>query len=92
MSAPTNPKGTRWSAYRDYGRFGAYPKAAVKSGESLTLKYRFLIAYGDMPPAEFIQKIDDQFTGAATPTATPKTTVKPAEVSNPAAPKKPTAK
>jgi hypothetical protein len=87
MSAPTNPKGTRWSAYRDYGRFGAYPKAAVKSGESLTLKYRFLIADGEMPPVEFIQKIDDQFTGAATATAAPKTTVKPAEGSKPAAPK-----
>jgi len=27
MSHPHNPKKTRWSAYRDYARFGAFPKA-----------------------------------------------------------------
>src|SRR5205823_6030029 len=26
ISHPENPKGTKWSAYRDYGRFGAFPK------------------------------------------------------------------
>ena len=88
MSSPENPKGTRWSAYRDYGRFGAYPKASVKSGESLTVKFRFLIADGEMPAVDFIQKIDDQFTGTTSPT--PKTTVKPAEGPKAAAPKKPT--
>jgi hypothetical protein len=88
MSSPENPKGTRWSAYRDYGRFGAYPKASVKSGESLTVKFRFLIADGEMPAVEFIQKIDDQFTGAIAPTPAPKTTMKPAEGVKTAAPKK----
>jgi hypothetical protein len=91
MSHPDNPKGTRWSAYRDYGRFGAFPKAELKSGDTLTVKYRFLIADGEMPPIELIQKVDDQFTGATTPTAMPKTTVKPAEGSKPAT-KKPAAK
>ncbi len=90
-SAPDDPKGTRWSAYRDYGRFGAYPKTAVKSGETLTLKYRFLIADGAMPPTDYIQKIGDEFTGGTT-TATPKTTLKGAEVSKPATPKKPATK
>jgi hypothetical protein len=94
MSSPENPKGTRWSAYRDYGRFGAYPKANVKAGESLTVKYRFLIAEGDMPPVDFIQKIDDQFTGAAAPTPAPRTTTKAAEGAKASTPKpkKPAAK
>lgn len=92
MNSPGNPKGTQWSAYRDYGRFGAAPKAEVKSGESLTVNYRFLIADGEMPPVELIQKVDDQFTGAATPTPTPQTTVKPAEITKPATPKKTPAK
>ncbi|MDB5322572.1 MAG: hypothetical protein JWN40_4203 [Phycisphaerales bacterium] len=86
MSSPENPKGTRWSAYRDYGRFGAYPKASVKSGESLTVKFRFLIADGEMPAVGFIQKIDDQFTGTTSPP--PKTTVKPAEGAKAPTPKK----
>ena len=83
MSHPENPKGTKWSAYRDYGRFGAYPTASVKKGESLTVKYRFLIADGEMPPAEAIQKSWDQFAGAKEPTPTPKVTVLHAEGGGP---------
>jgi hypothetical protein len=79
VNHPDNPKGTRWSAYRDYGRFGAFPKASLKNGESLTLKYRFLIADGDLPAADVIQKSADEFTGASTPTVAPKTTLKPAD-------------
>jgi hypothetical protein len=79
INHPDNPKGTRWSAYRDYGRFGAFPKASLKNGESLTLKYRFLIADGELPVADVIQKSADQFTGATTPTPAPKTTLKPAD-------------
>jgi hypothetical protein len=87
MSGPANPKGTRWSAYRDYGRFGAFPKASVKSGESLTVKYRFLIADGEMPRVEVIQGAYDKFAGVAGPTAPPAVTVKKAEGSKPAATK-----
>jgi hypothetical protein len=64
MNHPDNPKNTRYSAYRDYGRFGAFPTAAVKSGESITFRYRFLIADGDMPEAGVIQKTWDEFAGA----------------------------
>jgi len=71
MNHPDNPKNTRYSAYRDYGRFGAFPKATVKAGESLTLKYRFLIADGEMPPAEMIQRCWDEFAGASTPSPVP---------------------
>jgi len=72
---PDNPKGTVYSAYRDYGRFGAFFKKDIRSGESLTLKYRFLVAAGEMPPIDAVQKCWDQFAGAATPSPTPKTTV-----------------
>lgn len=75
FSHPENPKGTRWSAYRDYGRFGAFPVATIKKGESLTLKYRFLVADGEMISAAEIQSYADAFTGAKEPTPTPKTTV-----------------
>ncbi|HSU67427.1 MAG TPA: DUF6807 family protein, partial [Tepidisphaeraceae bacterium] len=67
INSPENPKGTRFSTYRDYGRFGAFPKTDVKSGQTLVLKYRFIVADGPMLPAEFIEKSADQFTGATTP-------------------------
>lgn len=56
MNHPQNPKGTKYSAYRDYGRFGAFFTKELKSGETLTLRYRILVADGEMPPNEFIQK------------------------------------
>jgi hypothetical protein len=83
MSHPDNPKKTKWSAYRDYGRFGAFPTAEIKSGEALVLRYRFLIADGEMPPVEAIEKSWDEFAGVKEPTAAPKTTVLPAEKSAP---------
>lgn len=79
MSSPENPKGIQWSAYRDYGRFGALPKAELKSGKSLTLKFRFLIADGEMPQPAMIEKVYDQFTGAKDPSPVPQVTVKKAE-------------
>jgi len=82
MSHPSNPKGTRWSAYRDYGRFGAFPVAKIEKGGTLVLQYRFLLAEGAMPAADFINKSYNDFAGASTPT--PKVTVLPAEKSAPA--------
>ncbi len=79
MNAPTNPKQTHYSAYRDYGRFGAFFKAQIKNGEALTVKYRFLIADGEMPPSDVIQKSWDQFAAVTTPTQVPVMTVKNAE-------------
>lgn len=78
VNHPQNPKGTRWSAYRDYGRFGAFRKANLQQGETLTLKYRFVITDGDQLPPDQIQQIADDFTGASN-TPTPKTTAKPAD-------------
>jgi hypothetical protein len=79
MNSPDNPKGSRFSAYRNYGRFGAFPKAEIQPGPPLVLKYRFLIADGPMPSAAAIQTLWDNFAGVQTPSPTPKLTITPAE-------------
>lgn len=47
-----NPSGTRWSAYRNYGRFGAFPVIEIPEGETKTLRYRFRITQGETPARE----------------------------------------
>ena len=76
MNHPDNPKKTRFSAYRDYGRFGAFFVAPINSGKSLTVKYRFLITDGEMPPIATIEKCWDEFAGVARPTSVPPVTVR----------------
>ncbi|GAF71813.1 unnamed protein product, partial [marine sediment metagenome] len=49
MNPPENPRPTIYSAYRDYGRFGAFFKKKIGSGETLALRYRILVVEGDMP-------------------------------------------
>jgi len=50
MNHPVNPKGTLYSAYRDYGRFGAFFEDTIKKDQTLTLRYRLWISRGDLPP------------------------------------------
>lgn len=87
MAHPENPKDTRWSAYRDYGRFGAFPVIEIKKGSTATVRHRFLIAEGTMPPAAYIQQSYDQFAGAAQASPVPPVTVKPVGAAKPATPK-----
>ena len=49
INHPDNPKPVIYSAYRDYGRFGAFFKKEIKAGETLTLRYRILVVEGEMP-------------------------------------------
>lgn len=84
---PANPTGTRASAYRDYGRFGYFPVAPIKKGETLTLKYRFWVAEGAMPSAAAIQAVGNAFTGQDTKPGP--VTVKPADKAAPPKPKAP---
>jgi len=49
MSHPTLPKGNIYSAYRDYGRFGAYFVEELDKGETATFKVRFYISPGKFP-------------------------------------------
>jgi len=44
-----NPKPTVYSAYRDYGRFGAFFKEEIPTGKTLTLRYRIWVGRGEMP-------------------------------------------
>jgi hypothetical protein len=90
MNDPKNPKGIKYSAYRDYGRFGAFiPTTTIPAGQSLTLKFRFLITDGSMPPADMIEKSFDDFAGNTTPSPIPTLTTTPAETTAPAKPKTP---
>lgn len=76
MNHPSNPKGTIYSAYRDYGRFGAFLRCDVKFHESVTLKYRIVAFYGDMPDASVVQRLWDEFAQVSTPSPIPKLTVR----------------
>ncbi len=49
MSHPTNPQGARWSAYRDYGRFGPFTVVEIEDGATQTFKYRFRVTKGAAP-------------------------------------------
>ena len=56
MSHPTIPKGNIYSAYRDYGRFGAFCVDTIPKGESLRLRYRIVVGEGEMPSREACAK------------------------------------
>lgn len=49
MSHPSLPKGNIYSAYRDYGRFGAYFVKTVEKNETATFHVRFYISPGTFP-------------------------------------------
>lgn len=53
MSHPTIPKGNTYSAYRDYGRFGAYFVKKIAKGDSLNLRYRYLVGKGKIPARDY---------------------------------------
>ncbi|MHC4693398.1 MAG: DUF6807 family protein [Planctomycetota bacterium] len=61
MNHPDNPKQTLYSAYRDYGRFGAFFKKKVGAGETLKLRYRILVVEGDMPERGELAKKYSEF-------------------------------
>ncbi len=63
MNHPDNPKNTRHSAYRDYGRFGHFPVVKIADGSSATLRYRVRITAGDMPDLETLNKAHATFIG-----------------------------
>ncbi len=81
LNHPANPKEARISAYRDYGRFGAFFKTSVKKDEVLTVKARFLIVKGAMPAVDVIQQAWNDYAGKNEPV--PPTTTLPSEHSAP---------
>jgi hypothetical protein len=52
LNHPSNPKGTVYSAYRQYGRFGAFFRKKLAAGEVLSLRYRVYATERKMPPRE----------------------------------------
>lgn len=62
MSHPENPEGARWSAYRDYGRFGPFTVVDIPKGEKVTFRYRFLITPGEAPSREQLAAAYKRYT------------------------------
>lgn len=72
LNHPENPKDAKFSAYRDYGRFGAFFKASLAKDETLSLQVRFLMLESELPSAEWIQAQYNEYAGTDLPV--PKTT------------------
>jgi hypothetical protein len=69
LNHPDNPTGTVYSANRKYGRFGAFPRAAIEPGKPLVLAYRLLIRQSEDPfTREEVQRLYEDF--AHPPTVT----------------------
>ena len=47
MNHPENPRPNIYSAYRDYGRFGAFFKHRIDADQSLSLRYRIWVVEGE---------------------------------------------
>ena len=52
LSDPKLPKGTIYSAYRDYGRFGVYWVDTIPKGETKSYRFGFHIGTGTLPEDE----------------------------------------
>lgn len=65
VNHPENPQETLYSAYRDYGRFGAFFVKEIPEGESLTVRYRFLIIDGSMPEKSLVTKLVEDYRGSS---------------------------
>lgn len=101
LNHPDNPKGTRYSAYRNYGRFGAFPVLKATAEKPAKLHYKWVVAEGEVRDAAAFQAEWNKFAGKTEPT--PKLTTKSADQpaakkpdakpdAKPAEPKKPAAK
>jgi len=62
ISHPSNPTGARWSAYRDYGRFGPFPVIKIGKGETQKLQFRFRVTKGKSPAREELAKSAADYT------------------------------
>ena len=65
LNHPDNPEGTRFSAYRDYGRFGAFPNFEIAEGQSRVLRYQWIIQTGLRPSDAEIQQAMEQFVSGS---------------------------
>jgi hypothetical protein len=77
LNHPDNPKDTATSAYRDYGRFGMFPKGKATAESPFKLRYQWLIAEGDVRDAATLQNAWNAFAGKSEPV--PALTIKDSE-------------
>jgi hypothetical protein len=77
LSDPENPKGASTSAYRDYGRFGAFPKGTATPEAPFNTHYQWYIAEGDVRDPAIFQKLWNAFAKKEEPT--PAVTIRPAD-------------
>lgn len=68
LNHPDNPKDTATSAYRDYGRFGMFPKGKATADSPFKLRYQWLIAEGEVRDAATLQGAWNAFAGKSDPT------------------------
>jgi hypothetical protein len=68
LNHPDNPKDTATSAYRDYGRFGMFPKGKATAEAPFKLRYQWLVAEGDVRDAAIFQNAWNAFAGKSDPT------------------------
>lgn len=66
INCPANAnKGAEWSVYRDYGRFGTFFKKELPKGQTLGLKYRFVVMAGDkLPTRADLEKNAEEYAKA----------------------------
>lgn len=83
LNHPDNPKDTRYSAYRNYGRFGAFPVLKATAEKPAKLHYKWVVAEGEVRDPALFQAEWNKFAGKTDPL--PKLTTKPAD--QPAPPK-----
>lgn len=77
LNHPSNPKGTFFSAYRNYGRFGAFPKGVSKPDAPFSLKYRIVLGEGEVKDLDQLHGEWNAFAEAKEKAAS--ITIKPAE-------------
>jgi hypothetical protein len=68
MNHPENSDGAIFSAYRSYGRFGAWFNGEVSAEGEKTTRVRFVILDSDLPSADFIQQQYNAYAGTDAPT------------------------
>jgi len=68
LNHPDNPKGTIYSAYRPYGRFGAFARTKLPADQPLTLRYRIYVREG-MDAALTVEEAQRLYADFATPPA-----------------------
>jgi hypothetical protein len=81
LNHPDNPKDTATSAYRDYGRFGMFPKGKATAEAPFKLHYQWVIAEGDVRDAAVFQQAWNTFAGKNDPV--PQLTIKSSEQPKP---------